>query len=138
MFVHGSITNGSSSVSVPFLPPAKDYIPHEKVVETVPDFGYQLYFADRKANAEVYNAVRAPSTDDEVYMPQLFMTQLPLFIPLLHRRLGQAGNNITRLGRMESVINGETPLDLQEIQASSFLSEKVLEDPPFQIMHCLT
>lgn len=46
-----------SRIAVPFLPPAKDYIPLEKLVEIVPDLGYQLYFADRAADSEVYNAV---------------------------------------------------------------------------------
>lgn len=64
MSVH-IIANDLCSIAVPFLPPAQVYTPLEKVVEVVPDLGYQLYFADRKADTEIYNAVSVLYSPDQ-------------------------------------------------------------------------
>ncbi|KAI0353087.1 alpha/beta-hydrolase [Trametes cingulata] len=40
-------------MSVPFIPPAKTYVPLEKMVDRVPNWGYQLFFADKASNAEI-------------------------------------------------------------------------------------
>lgn len=44
---------------------------------------------------------------------------------MLHRKPGQFSIKFTRPGQMKSIMRDETHLDLQEIQASSYLSEKV-------------
>ncbi|KAI0650493.1 alpha/beta-hydrolase [Trametes meyenii] len=40
-------------LSIPFIPPAKVYTPLEKLVERVPNWGYQLFFADKGSNAVI-------------------------------------------------------------------------------------
>jgi soluble epoxide hydrolase/lipid-phosphate phosphatase len=40
-------------LSVPFYPPAPEYIPMDEMVRRVPNFGYQKYLADPKSAAEI-------------------------------------------------------------------------------------
>ncbi|EJF62356.1 alpha/beta-hydrolase [Dichomitus squalens] len=42
-------------LSVPFIPPAKEYTPLETLVERYPNWGYQLYFQEKSTNAELEN-----------------------------------------------------------------------------------
>ncbi|RDX53844.1 alpha/beta-hydrolase [Lentinus brumalis] len=40
-------------LSVPFVPPSKEYISLEQMVERFPNWGYQLYFREKSTNAEI-------------------------------------------------------------------------------------
>ena len=45
-------------LSVPFVPPSKQYISLEKMVELFPNWGYQLYFREKSTNSEIERNVR--------------------------------------------------------------------------------
>ncbi|OCH87502.1 alpha/beta-hydrolase [Obba rivulosa] len=40
-------------LSIPYIPPAKEYVSLEATVQQAPDWGYQLYFADQQFTAEI-------------------------------------------------------------------------------------
>lgn len=44
-------------LSVPYVPPALQYLSLEDVVKRVPNFGYQLYFASDEATREIEGAL---------------------------------------------------------------------------------
>ena len=45
-------------MSVPFIPPPKEYMPLEEMVKRFPNWGYQLYFKEKSTNAEIEDKVR--------------------------------------------------------------------------------
>lgn len=47
----------SLSLSVPYTPPRPDYLSLQEVVKRVPNYGYQLYFADPSSTAEIESKV---------------------------------------------------------------------------------
>ena len=49
-----------SSLSVPYFPPNKRYIPPDEAARKVPSFGYQAYFNDPQSSKEVDEHVRKP------------------------------------------------------------------------------
>jgi soluble epoxide hydrolase / lipid-phosphate phosphatase len=40
-------------MSVPYTPPAKEYMPLTEVAKRAPNLGYQLYFAEQKSSHEI-------------------------------------------------------------------------------------
>jgi soluble epoxide hydrolase / lipid-phosphate phosphatase len=54
-----TFTELSTRFSVPFSPPTKQYIPLEDVVKKVPNYAYQLYFADPESTQEIEANVSA-------------------------------------------------------------------------------
>ncbi len=44
---------------MPFVPPSKEYISLEQMVERFPNWGYQLYFREKSTNAEIERHVRS-------------------------------------------------------------------------------
>jgi pimeloyl-ACP methyl ester carboxylesterase len=46
-------------MSIPYTPPARVYMPLEKIVEQIPNFGYQLYFASKESTSEIETQVRS-------------------------------------------------------------------------------
>ncbi len=46
------------SLSVPFVPPAKEYMPLETQVERFPNWGYQLFFQEESTNVAIEKQVR--------------------------------------------------------------------------------
>ena len=40
-------------LSVPYVPPTKEYISLEQMVERFPNWGYQLHFREKSTNAEI-------------------------------------------------------------------------------------
>lgn len=49
------------SLSVSYFPPNPEYVPLEAVVKKMPDFAYQLFFADPAATKKIENNVTLPS-----------------------------------------------------------------------------
>jgi len=45
------------SLSVSFFPPSQEYVPLEEVVKKIPDFAYQLFFADPATTKKVEDNV---------------------------------------------------------------------------------
>ena len=52
------LTGAFTRFSIPYSPPVKKYIPLEGVVEKVPNFAYQLYFASPESTKEIEANVR--------------------------------------------------------------------------------
>ncbi|KAI0776203.1 alpha/beta-hydrolase [Trametes elegans] len=82
-------------MSVPFIPPAQVYTPLEKIVERVPNWGYQLAFAEKGSNLEIEK-------------------QLPKFFKLIYRDQRVANprlSNWTLPGGLHKVLNSEDVVD---------------------------
>lgn len=53
----------TNSLSVPYIPPAKEYVSLETLVERFPNWGYQLYFQEKSTNAKVERQVTLPTSN---------------------------------------------------------------------------
>ncbi|KAF8709508.1 Ndr family, partial [Rhizoctonia solani] len=79
------------ALSVPFYPPAPEYIPMDEMIRRVPKFGYQKYLADPKSAAEIHQNV-------------------PVFIDAIYRSpLTGKDVSFVREGQLEALIKGRTP-----------------------------
>ena len=45
------------SLSVSFFPPSPEYVPLEEIVKKLPDFAYQLFFADPASTKKIEDNV---------------------------------------------------------------------------------
>ncbi|CAE6510651.1 unnamed protein product [Rhizoctonia solani] len=79
------------ALSVPFYPPAPEYVPMDEMIRQVPAFGYQKYLADPKSAAEI----------DQ---------NIPVFIDVIYRS-PRTGRDVpfVREGQLEALIKGQTP-----------------------------
>jgi pimeloyl-ACP methyl ester carboxylesterase len=94
---------GMILLSVPYYPPFPTYIPIEVFVGHYADFGYQLYFADKKSTEEIEN-------------------HLSVFIPLLYNQIGNE-LKMTLEGNMRKLVLGDTKAD---VKADCFLDDSEL------------
>ncbi|GAB1519876.1 hypothetical protein RhiTH_002947 [Rhizoctonia solani] len=79
------------ALSVPFYPPAPEYIPMDEMIRRVPKFGYQKYLADPKSAVEIHQNV-------------------PVFIDAIYRSpLTGKDVSFVREGQLEALIKGRTP-----------------------------
>ncbi|KAF8607513.1 alpha/beta-hydrolase [Ceratobasidium sp. AG-I] len=90
------------ALSVPFYPPAPEYVPMDEMVRRIPNFGYQKYLADPKSSAEI----------DQ---------NIPTFIDCIYRspRTGRDASFVKE-GQLEALIKGQTPAPSR----SDILSDK--------------
>ena len=62
LFVPSAPYDGAHSctgrLSVPFVPPAREEMTLEKMVERFPNWGYQLYFREKSTNVDIETKVR--------------------------------------------------------------------------------
>ncbi|KAI9000770.1 alpha/beta-hydrolase [Trametes punicea] len=91
-------------LSVPFVPPAKTYTPLEQLVEKVPNWGYQLFFADKSSSAEIER-------------------KLPRFMQLIFRDKRKSDvrlENWTRKGGLSTVLRSD---DIK-LEGTGFLTQQ--------------
>lgn len=95
-------------LAVPFFSPRDTYISLEKIVEHVPNYGYQLYFADKISNKEIANNVRS-----EIHLIRhslITLVQLELFLSIAYRsgsQNGEEGQGFTAEGSLRQMILGQ-------------------------------
>lgn len=78
-------------LSIPYIPPIKEYVSLEATVEQAPDWGYQLYFADPQSAAEIEG-------------------KMDLFLSLMFsqgRPGGPSPERFTKKGVLRKLITGE-------------------------------
>ena len=56
---HTQLSN-NYSLSISFFPPSQEYVPLEDVVKKMPDFAYQLFFADPASTKKIEDNVIPP------------------------------------------------------------------------------
>lgn len=98
------------SLSVPFIPPAKEYVPLEMQVERFPNWGYQLFFQEKSANVAVEKQVSIICVAPLMSLKLIRLAyQLSRFFRLIFRvRKGTEGlSNWTRPGGLKALFEAK-------------------------------
>jgi hypothetical protein len=107
-------------MSVSFYPPSQEYVPLEEIVKKMPDFAYQIFFADPTTTKKIEDNVTPPSLFHLVKGLTVSEYQIEIFYRILFT---VPGTTIGSFSDFVRILNGEVKVEPSVVKTD--LSDEV-------------